>query len=364
MLVPIGETGALFRGLEADAFLAADEADAERMVDDLLTLFRAAEHLREIPFLVSDLRALSRFTGALYAWGRLLEHHPEQFSDADLRHLEQAAHDFAGGTLRARYEAERFMFYDLVQRLYSDDGRGDGCFHFTEHRRFISDHTGLDGGANPLQFVLAPVMTHFFYSRRTVVAAYDRYIDALESESKLPYWQGNFSESDALLAQYELDPKQHVINLLAPTLKPVWQTFEQAAQQRDALIAASALHRYRLDHGRWPTSLTELVPKYLPDIPVDRLDGKPLRYRVVEDRQQFYSVGLDGKDDGGRAAIVSTVDPRDAEVQIDLPWHFSFTRFCDNPPDGDLILWPVEPPLPEMTNPPRKKFNEFGAPIP
>jgi hypothetical protein len=42
--------------------------------------------------------------------------------------------------------------------------------------------------------------------------------------------------------------------------------------------AAAALAAYRLDHKRWPASLAELVPGYLPALPADPFTGAPLLY--------------------------------------------------------------------------------------
>ncbi len=52
-----------------------------------------------------------------------------------------------------------------------------------------------------------------------------------------------------------------------------------------------------------PRSCPELVPAFLSRVPVDLVDGQPLRYRL-KDEQHFllYSVGLDGKDNGGDPA--------------------------------------------------------------
>ncbi len=61
-----------------------------------------------------------------------------------------------------------------------------------------------------------------------------------------------------------------------------------------------AVERFRLRHGRWPEALAELVPDFLSAVPLDPLDGRPLRLRRLEDGVVVYSVGLDGKDDGGR----------------------------------------------------------------
>ena len=74
----------------------------------------------------------------------------------------------------------------------------------------------------------------------------------------------------------------------------------QAEAARRLLITAIALKRYKLRHGKWPESLGELVPDILENVPLDFMDGKPLRYKPGPGGGYLlYSVGLDGKDDGG-----------------------------------------------------------------
>ena len=68
------------------------------------------------------------------------------------------------------------------------------------------------------------------------------------------------------------------------------------------VVTAIALKRYELRHGNLPEKLSELTPDLLPAVPLDPVDGKPLRYRRNTDGSfLLYSVGVDGKDDGGDA---------------------------------------------------------------
>ena len=63
-----------------------------------------------------------------------------------------------------------------------------------------------------------------------------------------------------------------------------------------------ALRAYRLDHGRYPDTLAELAPSYLKSIPTDQFSlKKPFRYRKTGAKYVLYSIGPDGKDNGGRA---------------------------------------------------------------
>jgi hypothetical protein len=64
-------------------------------------------------------------------------------------------------------------------------------------------------------------------------------------------------------------------------------------------VAALAAERFRRDFGRWPTTLDELVPKYVIAVPRDPHDLQPLRLARRPDGIVIYSVGQDEIDDGG-----------------------------------------------------------------
>jgi hypothetical protein len=79
----------------------------------------------------------------------------------------------------------------------------------------------------------------------------------------------------------------------------------------DRRLAATALAARwcASEHGgQFPQSLDELVPTYLPSVPIDLMaaGGKALRY-VPAPRPLLYSVGDNGADDGGSTA---PLDPR------------------------------------------------------
>ena len=78
----------------------------------------------------------------------------------------------------------------------------------------------------------------------------------------------------------------------------------EAETRRRIILTAIALERFRDQHGAYPKSLSELTENFLPMPPVDFMDGQPLRYQLADDeRFTLYSVGLDGKDDGGKLPL-------------------------------------------------------------
>jgi hypothetical protein len=65
-------------------------------------------------------------------------------------------------------------------------------------------------------------------------------------------------------------------------------------------VTALALKRYQLVHDAYPADLNKLVPQFLPAVPLDPVDGQPLRYHLNSDGTfLLYSIGEDGNDDGG-----------------------------------------------------------------
>lgn len=69
------------------------------------------------------------------------------------------------------------------------------------------------------------------------------------------------------------------------------------------LSARLAIDAYQFDHGSPPDTLADLVPEYLPSVPVDASSpsGEPLLYRRTDDGFMVYACGRDGDDDGGKA---------------------------------------------------------------
>ena len=73
-----------------------------------------------------------------------------------------------------------------------------------------------------------------------------------------------------------------------------------AEAARQIAVTAIALKRFQLESGHWPETLAELSPKFLPEVPLDPVDGRPLRYRRNADGTfLLYSIGSNGVDDGG-----------------------------------------------------------------
>jgi hypothetical protein len=137
-------------------------------------------------------------------------------------------------------------------------------------------------------------------------AAREKEFDKIEEELKAT--KKNRSEED-ILKLIENDGPGKAIgkeigdilsSMLAPAFRKVQQAHDRIAQTERNLYVAFALAAYRKDTGRYPAKLADLAPKYLATVPDDLFAGKPLVYKPAEKGYLFYSVGANGKDDGGR----------------------------------------------------------------
>lgn len=93
--------------------------------------------------------------------------------------------------------------------------------------------------------------------------------------------------------------EDNLISILIPTSGRAFQTQTRIAMDRELTQIALAMRAYQARNGKYPASLAELSPKYLKTIPTDRFTEKPLVYRLEGAGYVIYSLGPNGRDDGG-----------------------------------------------------------------
>jgi hypothetical protein len=109
-----------------------------------------------------------------------------------------------------------------------------------------------------------------------------------------------------------------LVSAFIPPLLKVFERDRVAVLGRTMLRVSVAIALYRLDRGRDPARLEDLVPQYLSKIPDCPLTGTPLRYRAA----RLWSIGINGVDDGGVDGKLGASD--------------------DGGSDGDVV-WTVRP---------------------
>ncbi|MFQ5806130.1 MAG: hypothetical protein ACE5I3_06755 [Phycisphaerae bacterium] len=336
--------------LAIDAHIAAVDGDAERAYRDLETIFRIVEHNSESLLAHPNLVAIAILRLNVDTIGKVLADQPDLFSDEQ---LVQLSHRLAGipvgEALRRSFAVVRLVFEDFVQRLYTDDGDGNG--HLTSESPELlaylygpGDYT-LDGmfeGASSA--LVMPAMGVVVVDRRAMTRKFNELVTLAEAEAQLPLWAREESGADQALDRIASSPLERLryslAVLLMPSLSRASTIAELATQRRDAVLAALACELYRRRNGDWPRSLADLSPRYLPTPPIDRFDGQPLRYRLIDGHPLIYSIGMDLDDDGGRVPE-DRIDKRRIGDWLP-PSVVKAMKTSGSPelPDGDWVLWP------------------------
>lgn len=201
-------------------------------------------------------------------------------------------------------KAERIGQQDMIQRLFTDNGDGNG--HIAPRPKLRSD-LGLTPGGTPTGIV-ATLASFVIADRKENEAALDRFRDAaLQILTK-----GETSNADlsftSILAKYSKF-EYPILYVLAPALGKALSTALAVEADVHATRILIALDLYKHDKGQPPTTLDALVPMYLDSLPPDSISGKAWVYKVLPAPDDlgrlflFYSVGTDGVDNGGTHAI-------------------------------------------------------------
>jgi hypothetical protein len=352
------ESRTLSRLLTANIRIALHEKNGDSIRQDLTALIALAEHQRETNVAIAELVSFAIYAAAIADCSMVLEQQPDLLTSEDWTKL---AHRFAswheGGTIRPELGGERKLFDDLLQRVFSDDGDGDGRLtpEGLETLASLSSIWETYSGeprkpgvepAQALRYLIGPASMALVAGRREQRELARSLIDQSELENRGPLHTWPESSCDNKLRELSASPTDRIryspVLSLLPAIQQLALAGERITQQRDGLLTGIALELYRRDHGDWPASLEPLVPRYLPELPLDRFTGKPLSYTIRDGKPLVYAWGMDGQDDGGRAStenrgqhfysdvMSKPAKPRKPGEGYDWPL-FPRTRFAPEP---------------------------------
>lgn len=94
-------------------------------------------------------------------------------------------------------------------------------------------------------------------------------------------------------------PKGVLTGMLVPAMFRCAQKAASGDACHRLMQSGLAVYRYRASRGSLPDKLDQLTPDFLPTVPQDPFDGKPLRMKKTDGGMVLYSIGPDGIDGGG-----------------------------------------------------------------
>jgi hypothetical protein len=107
-------------------------------------------------------------------------------------------------------------------------------------------------------------------------------------------------------------------SLFLPAISICVNAEDRATMQFELAKLAFALAAYHADSGSYPGKLAELTPKYIAEVPKDIFSDSDLHYQREGDGYLLYSVGVNGRDDGGKRIEDRSTDENSSEDWDDL----------------------------------------------
>ena len=267
--------------------------DTAGAAEDIETLLRLAEFTGEHPVIMSYLVQVALESMAMGAfWGGTSQH---AWSDAQLAAFQQR---FEGLTPRD----------NLVKAFRGERLFGKTSFERMRQGKLDADTpAAVEGSSGGFAGALVPrawLLQHQAYHSQVL----DQIVEVLQRcdpergiSGKGSVWETERIDQKVFnTAGHRFHPYRMLVHALLPAFARVHTKADRSLTTRRLAITVAALERHRLATGGYPKALGELVPRWVPTVPLDPMDGQALRYRLNADGTfTLYSVGPNHTDDRG-----------------------------------------------------------------
>ena len=269
--------------------------DTAGAAEDIDTILRLAELTGEDPTLIGYLVRVAIQSIAFSAfWDGTSQH---AWSDAQL------------AAFQRRFEGLKQQD-SLVKAFRGERLFGKTTFELMREGRLDPDTLGAmesDESGNSFGWGLVPrawlLQNQAYHSKvlDQVVGALQRCNPERGIAAKGSIWETERVEQTVFnTAGRRFHPYRIFTHLLLPGLAKVHAKADRSLTTSRLAITVAGLERHRLATGTYPKSLGDLVPKWVPAVPLDPMDGQPLRYRLNADGSfTVYGVGPNHADDNG-----------------------------------------------------------------
>jgi hypothetical protein len=297
--------------LALQAKLTAYQGQTESALELISASYKMGTHFGQRKTLIEQLVGIGCSAAALNTGLQILdktEISPQllekfQHQIEELSHARNPVIDFT---------AERMMFYDQVQRNFTDNGQGDG---------HVYGATFLENPRRYVYRLFEPEQSQWTkITRKETIELANKMYDYFNwASGKLPAeLHREHKDPDKIAA--EMVKGNYLLEILAPAWGQIIKTSYRLQAHTNGLLTTVALLRYKADKGEYPQRLDELAAAgYLNELPRDPFSGSPLIYKPVNSDFILYSFAEDFDDDNG------SHDPKWASDG-----------------NGDYVFWPVE----------------------
>ncbi|MBN1125905.1 MAG: hypothetical protein JXA82_12930 [Sedimentisphaerales bacterium] len=270
-------------------------------------------------------------------------------SDIDVKILEEMQKTIEAKELDTTFhlQAERFNMQDLLQRTFTDDGRGNGHFLLREYNALrkrtygdleIGFHlSDLDDWSDFFSSIWdrdkEPGILSFCFwgeDRKATQARIDKLLMIWNEVNEQPFYWIERSSTLKKVESIYFSKGNLFIQTFFPLLrmKDDSEIIAKTLTLREAVITVLALLRYKAEYNAYPDDLESLIEAgFLRTVPIDHFNGNPILYRKMGDDFILYSVGNDGMDN-----ISFQLDQKNIEFTTKEIGLISM---------DDILYWPV-----------------------
>jgi len=307
---PLSASRTAVRMLQQSFQVRLHRGDFAGAIDDVCAIVRIGEKSVTVGTSIEQLVA---FAAANNAVGMVREDFmplAREIPDSQLQRLRTALAGFSfvpGKPLRVLVDFERKAMADVLQRVYSDDGNGDGWLLATEFEElFPSLQYGVMSGrgrARPVWRAWQFPMAMWADTRKATVEKLENRL--AEGERLLdqppalwsPLPRRSPGVEDPFTASMQFQGASMVADVVSPMFLAKMAEIQWMTRQLlSGIDVGFAIEAYRKRTGGLPSTLDELVPRDLAEVPIDVFDGKPIKYIATEGQPRVYTVGVDGID--------------------------------------------------------------------
>lgn len=291
--------------LRCAAHLATGETDAA--FADATNALNVANLLREEPLLISQLvRYAQMHLAANTVWQGMADH---RWSDAQLAEFQRQLSRFdCPSSIVLAMQGERALGIASMERMMHDPQVYDSVM----------------GRPPAILRILRAIPRSILRQNQTAMAHYQtealvhlrHAISNVPQTGLLAVVQSRPSKLEHYVPS-SYSPYTVMFAVLAPATGKAIDKTARADVVVNLTITACALERYRLAHGEFPASLEQMSAQLHGQVLPDPMVNRPFHYARTDDGWYLlYSVGLNGKDDGG---VMASGDRGD-KAEKDWPW--------------------------------------------
>jgi hypothetical protein len=291
--------------LKFQSKLRAATQEINQAFESAMHLKKMSVHLYDSKMLIAQLLGMAVDGLAIQAAFQTLD--SNVIDSKTLAHFQSQLEQAPRPDITNSFPAEKLSAYDAVQRVFTDDGAGDG--RLIPHKLFsYREYLKLHGAVSEPRFYstipviyLKTVWASLNHpTRRETLQLVEEVYELLDKLAGRTPWQMSQQGTSYDQQLQDLTHENYFITSRFARRGRMCEIYYRCNATNDALITTITILRYKADNNQLPDNLDQLVSAgYIKQLPMDPYRSGPLTYKRIGNDFKLYSLGADFDDDGG-----------------------------------------------------------------